>query len=135
MAAVRIYNVPDLGTPLGQYSHVTRVKANELLFIAGMLSSNKQGETVGIGDFDAQCRQVFANIQTALESAGARWDNVVQFTTYLVHSQSIPQFMKFRLREFPRIFPGGIFPPNTLLIVDRLVKEEFMVEVHTVAAL
>jgi enamine deaminase RidA (YjgF/YER057c/UK114 family) len=134
-ASVQIYNVPDLGTPLGQYSHVARVKANELLFIAGMLSSNKQGETVGIGNFDAQCRQVFANIWTALESAGAKWDNVVQFTTYLVHSQSIPQFMKFRLREFPRIFPSGIFPPNTLLIVDRLVKEEFMVEVHTVAAL
>jgi enamine deaminase RidA (YjgF/YER057c/UK114 family) len=134
-ASVHIYNVPDLGTPLGQYSHVTRVKTNELLFIAGMLSSDKQGETIGIGDFDAQCQQVFANIETALESAGAAWDNVVQFTTYLVHSQSIPQFMKFRLREFPRMFPSGVFPPNTLLIVDRLVKEEFVVEVQTVAAL
>jgi enamine deaminase RidA (YjgF/YER057c/UK114 family) len=132
---LQIYNVPGLGTPLGQYSHVARLKVNELLFIAGMLSSNKHGETVGIGKFDAQCSQVFNNIQIALESAGAKWDNVVQFTTYLVDSQSIPEFMKFRLREFPRMFPSGLYPPNTLLIVDRLVKEEFMVEVHTVAAL
>jgi enamine deaminase RidA (YjgF/YER057c/UK114 family) len=132
--SLQIYNVPDLGTPLGQYSHAARVKVKELLFIAGMLATNKQGETVAIGNFDGQCSQVFANIQTALESAGAKWDNVVQFTTYLVHSQSIPEFMKFRLREFPRMFPSGLYPPNTLLIVDRLVKEEFLVEVHTVAA-
>ena len=133
--SVQIYNVPNLGTPLGQYSHVARVKTSELLFIAGMLSSNKQGETVGIGDFDAQCSQVFANIHAALESAGAKWDNVVQFTTYLVHSQAVPLFMRFRLREFPRMFPSGTYPPNTLLMVDRLVKEEFLVEVQTVAAL
>ena len=60
---------------------------------------------------------------------------MVEFTTYLVHSQDIPQFMQFRLREFPRFFPGGKYPPNTLLIVDRLVQEPFLIEVQTVAAL
>jgi hypothetical protein len=43
--------------------------------------------------------------------------------------------MQFRLREFPRMFPNGAFPPNTLLMVDRLVQEQFLVEVQTVAAL
>jgi hypothetical protein len=43
--------------------------------------------------------------------------------------------MQFRLREFPRLFPNGAYPPNTLLIVDRLVQEQFLVEVQTVAAL
>jgi hypothetical protein len=42
--------------------------------------------------------------------------------------------MDFRLREFPKLFPNGNYPPNTLLIVDRLVKEEFMLEVQTIAA-
>ena len=45
-----------------------------------------------------------------------------------------PQFMEFRLREFPKMFPDGKYPPNTLLIVDRLVKEAFLVEVQTIAA-
>jgi hypothetical protein len=72
-------------------------------------------------DFDAQCQQVFANIEAALKSQGAGFANVVEFTTYLVHSQDIAKFMAFRLREFPRIFPSGVYPPNTLLIVDRLV--------------
>ena len=61
--------------------------------------------------------------------------NVAQFTTYLVHSQDIPQFMAWRLREFPKLFPDGKYPPNTLLIVDRLVQEQFLVEVQTIAAL
>jgi len=127
MAEIRIYNVEALGKPLGQYSHVTRVKASEYLHIAGMLAA---GES-----FEAQCSGVFAQIETALRSAGAGWGNVVQFTTYLVHSQDIARFMQWRLREFPRLFPGGNYPPNTLLIVDRLVQEQFLVEVQTVAAL
>jgi enamine deaminase RidA (YjgF/YER057c/UK114 family) len=135
MPDLRIYNVEALGAPLGQYHHMTRVKASEYLFIAGMLSSDSKGEVVGDGDFDTQCRQVFGNLEVALKSAGAGWGNVVQFTTYLVHSQSIPSFMKYRLREFPKMFPDGKYPPNTLLMVDRLVHEKFLVEVQTVAAL
>ena len=122
MAEVRIMNVPELGTPLGQYSHLARVKASEHLYIAGMLSADAAGSVVGVGDFDAQCVQVFANLETALKSQGAGWSNVVQFTTYLVHSQDIPNFMAYRTREFPRFFPDRRWPPNTLLMVDRLVK-------------
>jgi len=60
---------------------------------------------------------------------------VVQFTTYLVHSQDIAKFMQWRLREFPRMFANGVYPPNTLVVIDRLVQEQFLVEVQTVAAL
>jgi enamine deaminase RidA (YjgF/YER057c/UK114 family) len=134
-ADIKIYNPDELGAPMGQYTHVTRVKASEFLFIAGMLAGDAQGNVVGEGDFDAQTRQVFANIHAALKSAGASWKNVVQFTTYLVHSQDIPKFMDFRLREFPKMFPDGAYPPNTLLMVDRLVKEPFLVEVQTIAAI
>jgi enamine deaminase RidA (YjgF/YER057c/UK114 family) len=134
-AEIKIYNPEKLGPPMGQYTHVTRVKANEFLFIAGMLSGDSAGNIIGEGDFEAQTQQVFDNVEAALESAGASWGNVVQFTTYLVHSQDIPKFMDFRLRKFPAMFPDGIYPPNTLLMVDRLVKESFLVEVQTIAAL
>jgi enamine deaminase RidA (YjgF/YER057c/UK114 family) len=133
-AKIDIYNPQELGAPMGQYTHVTRVKASEFLFIAGMLSSDAAGNVIGEGDFDAQTAQVFRNIEAALNSAGATFANVVQFTTYLVHSQDIAKFMAFRLREFPKMFPNGKYPPNTLLIVDRLVKEPFLVEVQTIAA-
>jgi enamine deaminase RidA (YjgF/YER057c/UK114 family) len=135
MADIKIINPDVLGKPLGQYSQITRVKASEFIFIAGQLASNKDGKVIGVDDFDAQCVQVFANIETALKSCGAGWGNIVQFTTYLVHSQDIPKFMTYRLREFPKMFSNGAYPPNTLLMIDRLVKEEFLVEVQAVAAL
>ncbi len=135
MPDIKILNPDTLGKPLGQYSQITRVKASELLFIAGQLATDRSGKVVGADDFDAQCGQVFANLEAALTSQGASFANVVEFTTYLVHSQDIPRFMTWRLREFPRLFPNGAYPPNTLLIVNRLVQEPFLIEVQTVAAL
>jgi len=135
MADIKILNPEALGKPLGQYSQMTRVKASEFLFIAGQLGVDKDGKFAGDGGFDAQCVQTFANIEAALKSAGAGWGNVVQFTTYLVHSQDIPNFMTYRLREFPKMFANGLYPPNTLLMIDRLVLEPALIEVQAVAAL
>lgn len=135
LADIKIFNPDTLGTPLGQYSQITRVRASEFIFIAGMLAGDKAGNIVGANDFDKQCTQVFANLEAALKSVGADWGNVVQFTTYLVHSQDIPKFMTYRLREFPGMFPNGAYPPNTLLMVDRLVQEPFLVEVQAIAAI
>ena len=132
MPEIKIFNPDTLGKPLGQYSQITRVKASEFVFIAGQVGADRDGK-VG-EDFDAQCGLVYANIETALKSVGGGWGNVVEFTTYLVHSQDIPNFMAYRKREFPKFFPNGAYPPNTLLMVDRLVKEAFLVEVQTIAA-
>ena len=135
MPDIKMFNPDGLGKPLGQYSQIARVKATEFLYIAGQVATDKSGTIVGADDFDAQCVQVFANIEAALKSQSASFANVVEFTTYLVHSQDIAKFMKFRLREFGRIFPSGGYPPNTLLMVDRLVGEPFLIEVATVTAL
>ena len=127
MADIKIYNVETLGKPVGPYSHVARVKSAETLYIAGMLAP---GES-----FDKQCAAVFSQVGEALKSAGAGWGTVVQFTTYLVHSQDIAAFYRWREQNYPRMFPDGKYPPNTLLIIDRLVQEQFLIEVQTVAAL
>ena len=133
MPSLQILNPETLSKPLGQYSHITRVKAAEFLFIAGQVGADKDGKAAA--DFDAQCAQVFANLSAALASQGAGFANVVEFTTYLVHAQDIAKFFAFRGREFPRLFAGGAYPPNTLLIIDRLVREEFLIEISAVAAL
>ncbi len=135
MADIKIVNPDALGNPLGQYSHLTRVKASEFVFIAGQVGVDKDGRLTGDGGFDAQCRQAFANIAAALQSVGAGWSNIVEFTTYLVHSQDIAKFMAFRVREFPKMFANGAYPPNTLLMIDRLVQEQLLVEVQAIAAL
>src|SRR5580700_8790169 len=133
MPDIKILNPEALGKPLGQYSQITRVKASEFLFIAGQVGADKNGRAPA--DFDGQCVQVFANIGAALASQGASFANIVEFTTYLVHSQDISKFMAYRTREFPKMFAHGAYPPNTLLMIDRLVQEQFLIEVSAVAAL
>ncbi|MGH7048263.1 MAG: RidA family protein [Stellaceae bacterium] len=135
MAEITIFNPEALGRPLGPYSQIARVKTSELVFIAGQVATDKAGNIVAADDFDAQCTQVFANIAAALSSIGAGWSHVVQFTTFLVHSQDVGKFATYRGREFPHMFANGGYPPNTLLIIDRLVHEPLLIEVQTIAAL
>ena len=132
MVRVWYENPPDAAPAQGLYSHVGCMEGGKVYFLAGQLSVNGHGAVVGVGDFDAQFHQVFANLADVL--AGLRLDlqSVIKFTTYLVHSQDIPNFMRLRADCFPDWFGGAIFPPNTLLIVDRLVKEEFLIEVEAV---
>ena len=135
-AEVKMFNPDTMGKPLGQYSQIARVKgAGELVFIAGQIATDKAGNLVGADDFDAQCKQVYANVEAALKSVGGGWGSVVQFTTFLVHSQDIARLRAFRQREFPKFFPNGAYPPNTLLVIDRLANESYLLEVQTVAAL
>jgi len=132
MPDIKLINPPTLGKPLGPYSHIARVKASEFLFIAGQVGADTEGHA-GAG-FEAQCDLAFAALGAALASQGASFANVVEFTTYMVHSQDIATFMAWRAREFPRLFASGAYPPNTLLIIDRLVREDFLIEISAVAA-
>jgi enamine deaminase RidA (YjgF/YER057c/UK114 family) len=130
---VQYINPPTAGPAQGFYSHVARVEAGTLYFIAGQLSVGADGAVVGKGDVERQCRQVFDNLGAVLRGLGLGFDDVAKFTTYLVHSQDIERFMRVRAELFPRLFSGPLYSPNTLLIVDRMVKEDFLVEIEAVA--
>jgi enamine deaminase RidA (YjgF/YER057c/UK114 family) len=134
MVEIKLSNPDTLHSPVGPYCQVGKVKASEWIFLAGQTATDKEGKLVGAGDFDAQCRQVFANVEAALRSAGADWSNVVHFTNYLINPEDLPKFVKYRLNVFPKMFPGG-YPPNTLLYVGRLLHKEFLLEVQAIAAL
>ena len=121
--------------PLGAYSVGMSVNAGTLIYVAGQVGVDLSGALVGPGDAAAQTRQVFQNIGGVLESAGAGFNNVVEFTTYVVGRDSVQGFIDGRNQVFPDIFPSGDYPPNTLLVVDGLVREEFLVEIKAVAAL
>jgi len=116
----------------GLYSHLARIKQGNLLFIAGQLSVGTDGGVVGAGNFDAQFQQVFKNLGAVLNGVGCDFNDVAKFTTYLVDALHIPNFMKCRAALFPSLFAGDLYAPNTLLVVNRLVKQEFLLEVEAV---
>ena len=59
----------------------------------------------------------------------------MKFTTFLVDSANVGDFYETRQEIFGEIFPKGDPPPNTLLIVNRLVKREFLIEIEAIAAI
>ena len=130
-SGVTYVNPPSAPPVQGMYSHVAR--AGELAFIAGQVAIDAKGNPVGVGDLSAQVNQVFENLGLILKDLGADFESVVQFTTYLTSADSIPIWMSARSALFPRLFPGGKYPPNTLLVIDRLVKPEFMLEIEAIA--
>ena len=121
--------------PIGAYSAGMSVNAGRLVYVAGQVALDADGNLVGAGDAAAQTRQVLANIGHVLAGAGASFSNVVELTTYVVGRDSVQQFIAGRTEVYPEMFPDGDYPPNTLLVVDGLVREEFLVEIKAVAAL
>ena len=127
--------INPVGAPPAQglYSHAARVSAGDIYFIAGQLAVGDNGEIVGKNDFEAQFLRVFENMGMVLKAMGMTFDHVAKFTTYFVHSQDIEKFMALRAKHFPTYFKSPVFPPNTICVIDRLVKEEFLFEVEAVA--
>ena len=128
-------NPPGLGPAQGLYSQAALEPGGvDKFHIAGQVAVGKDGAIVGIGDFAAQVRQTYENVGNVLNALGESYDSVIVMRTFLVGSQLIPQFMDVRKDLFPQLFAGPDYPPNTLLIIDGLVKPEFLIEVEAVAA-
>ncbi len=125
----------QLQTPGGEYSSGLKVKAGSLLFVAGQTAMNSKGILVGEGDAAAQTRQAFENIGHILESAGASFSDVVEFTTYLVGIESVQLFMEARTELFRELYPEGDYPTNTLLNIVSLAGSKALVEIKALAVL
>ncbi len=133
MSGIEIINPPAMGPVLGPYSQIARVRAGTHIYIAGQVGADGTG-AIAAG-FEAQCAQMYANIATALQAAGAGWEHVVQFTSYLVDRANIPDYMAYRAKAYPVFFPSLTYPTHTLLIVNGLVRESLLVEVTATAVL
>lgn len=120
--------------PIGQYSNVTRARPEQLIIVAGQVALDERGEVVGEGDFDAQMRQVFRNLERALTGAGASLSSVMKFTTYLTRVEDLAAFRRVRQDLFAELYPEGRYPANTLVVVTSLVSPAFLVEIEAIAA-
>jgi enamine deaminase RidA (YjgF/YER057c/UK114 family) len=120
------------GAPLGMYSHGMVAPGGEIVVVAGQVGIG-EGGAVAVGDVGAQTRQALENVRAVVEAAGCTMGHVVRLQTFLTHAEDIPGFMAARGEVFPRYFPNGAYPPNTLLVVSRLVKPELLVEIEAMA--
>lgn len=126
---------PGLGSPLGLYSNAyVAPPGHRLMAIAGQLSVDAAGRSVR-GTFEEQFARVMDNMAAVLTAAGADLRAVMKFTTYLVDPATVEPFYEIRTRLWPRHFPEGYYPPNTLLVVQALTRPEFLIEIEALAAI
>jgi enamine deaminase RidA (YjgF/YER057c/UK114 family) len=128
-----IFSPATLPPPTG-YSHVAKVNKGTLVYIAGQVSSDASGKLVGEGNFEAQVEQVFKNVKLALEAAGATMADIVKLNTYLVAEVSqddLPKMRAVRDRYLNKDKP----PASTLVVVSRLARPGWLIEVEAVAAI
>ena len=131
--AVRFSNPAELARPPG-YSNVVEILRGRIVYIAGQIAVNQEGQLVGKGDFEAQAHQAFGNLGIALRSVGCAPSDIVKMTVYVRNmEQIIPLYRKARDR-----FLGSTTPPSapaiTLVEVSRLFSDDFLIEVEAVAA-
>ncbi len=125
-------NPEGLGKPFSLYSHVA--KAGDLVFAAGQVGMNADNRLVG-PDVASQTAQAYENVRLILESQGAGLRHVVRFVVYLTDAAYVAEFYAARERYVGEHFPDGEYPPNTLLIVQALVRPELLVEIDATARL
>jgi enamine deaminase RidA (YjgF/YER057c/UK114 family) len=123
-------NPEGMHRPTG-YTHVVEVTAGRPVYISGQVALDGAGELVGPGDVAAQARQVFENLQAALGSVGAGFEQVVKLTVYLVDATQMPAVREVRDRYVDTARP----PASTAVEVRRLVRDDLLVEVEAVAIL
>jgi enamine deaminase RidA (YjgF/YER057c/UK114 family) len=122
-------NPPGIAKPVG-YTHVVKTSGT-LVFIAGQVGLDAQGNIAGAGDFRQQTEQVFQNLETALKAAGAQFGDVVKMNIYVLDTSQLPVLREIRDRYVNTVNP----PVSTLVAVVRLARPEFLVEIEAVAVL
>lgn len=120
------------GPPLGMYSHGMVARGGDLVIVAGQVGMTTDGRVAG-EDVVSQTKQALDNVRAVVEAAGCTMGDVVRLQTFLTRSEDIAGFMKARGEVFPTYFSDGTYPPNTLLVVSRLVRPELLVEVEAMA--
>ncbi len=114
----------------GTYTHVVAAEGKRIVFISGQVALDASGQIVGKGDLRAQTRQVFENLRIGLASVGATFADVVKMNTYIVNykPEMRQTFVEAREGYLPKQNP----PASTLIGVQSLAREEFLIEIEAI---
>ena len=122
-------NPEDLSRPQ-TYTRVIVARGSRLVFVAGQVAEDAQGNLVGPGDLAAQARRAFANVGRALAAGGARPDQVTKLTIFVVdfRAHCLPAIEEGRSAVF-----GDHKPADTLVGVATLAHPGCLIEVDAIA--
>lgn len=100
------------------------------IYVAGHTGQTADDGRSLAGDFDAQCRQTFRNIEKTLEQAGAKLSDMVTMTVFLIDSRYTTRMTELRGEIF-----GKDFPASAAITVSGFAQPSMMIEVQGIAVI
>jgi len=124
-------NPKTLMQPAG-YSHIAKVRGGTTVYLAGQVASDASGKLIGEGNLEAQAEQVFKNLKNGVEAAGGTLADVVKMNVYILAEVDPGEIQKFRaVRD--RYVNTAHPPASTLVVVSRLARPGWLIEIEAVA--
>ncbi|NKB70062.1 MAG: RidA family protein [Candidatus Latescibacteria bacterium] len=124
------FNPPHVVQPFGIFSSAAWQGEGRILHLSGQVAQAADGSTVGIGDIEAQTRQVLDNLQQVLASVGGHMDDIVKVTVFVADMAHLEKVHQVRAEYFTPPYPA-----STLVEISRLVKTEYLIEIDAVASI
>jgi 2-iminobutanoate/2-iminopropanoate deaminase len=120
-----------LRQPSGHFSQGIVAEARgRLVFISGMTGRRADGSIAGIGDVEAQTRQVCENLKAAVEEAGGTLDDVVRVDVYVRNMEHFDLIHKVRREYFKAPAPA-----STMVEVCKMTSPDYLIEINAIAVL
>jgi len=128
-----LINPPTLARPTG-FSHGILVTGGRLLFLAGQTASNAEGQIVAPGNLAGQYEQVLRNLQTVVETAGGKMQDIMKMTIFIRNRDDYLAHLK-PLGNVHRTFFGAYYPATALLEISRLFQDDALIEIEGLAVI
>jgi enamine deaminase RidA (YjgF/YER057c/UK114 family) len=113
-----------------QAGYSRAVRRGNIIMISGTTATGPDGTAVHRGDTGAQARLCLSRIEQALSALGGCLDDIVQTVVYLAPGASWEEAAAAH-----RTVLGSVRPANTMLNVESLIGEGFLVEIQAQAVL
>ena len=115
--------------PVGHFSQAIAIEAKgKLVFLSGMTARRPDGSIAGIGDVEAQTRQVCENLKSAVEAAGGTMDDICRVDVYVRNMEHFDKIHKVRREYFKAPAPA-----STMVEVTKMVSAEYLIEINAIA--
>ena len=113
------------------YSQAVKVTGGEtILYLAGQVAYDHNGNAAHAGDFRAQARAALQAVKAQVEAGGGTMATIVKVNTYLTDIRHRTEYAAIREEFF-----GKKMPASTLVAVSALAQPEFLIEIEAIAVI